>query len=396
MSNTILTPTAVTREAMMVLHNTVRFSRYVNRQYDDSFAQSGAKIGTALKIRKPNKYQIRTGAAINVQNTTEDSVTLTVATQKGVDVSFSSLEETMSIQDFSDRVLLPAVTRLATAVDSDGTAEYINIYNQVGTAGTIPATAQVWLDAGSKIDNFTAPRDGNRTAVLNPLAMSRTVSGLCGLFQNARKISDQYDTGLVVDALGLNFEMSQNTPIHTNGAVGSAQSLPTHGSQTDGSSPLVISGSGTSIATGTVFTIAGIYSVNPETGSSTGELAQFVCTGQTDATHITISPSLSTSASAPNATITALPSNGTAITFVGLASTAYAQSLVYHKDAFALACADLIMPQGVHFAGRKAQDGFSIRVVRQYDINNDLLPMRIDMLYGWTTIRSEWSCRVTS
>lgn len=396
MSNTILTPTAVTRETMMILHNAVRFSRYVNRQYDDSFAQSGAKNGTNLKIRKPNKYQIRTGAAINVQNTTEDSVTLTVATQKGVDVSFSSLEETMSIQDFSDRVLLPAVTRLATAVDSDGTAEYINIYNQVGTAGTIPATAQVWLDAGSKIDNFTAPRDGNRTAVLSPLAMSRTVSGLSGLFQNARKISDQYDTGLVVDALGLNFEMSQNTPIHTNGAVGSAQSLTTSGSQTEGSSTLVISGSGTSIATGTVFTIAGIYSVNPETGSSTGELAQFVCTGQTDATHITISPSLSTSASAPNATITALPSNGTAITFVGLASTAYAQSLVYHKDAFALACADLIMPQGVHFAGRKAQDGFSIRVVRQYDINNDLLPMRIDMLYGWETIRPEWACRVTS
>lgn len=396
MSNTILTPAAATRETMMILHNAVRFSRYVNRQYDDSFAQSGAKIGTALKIRKPNKYSIRTGAAINVQNTTEDSVTLTVATQKGVDVSFSSLEETMSIQDFSDRVLLPAVTRLATAVDSDGTAEYINIYNQVGTAGTIPATAQVWLDAGSKIDNFTAPRDGNRTAVLNPLAMSRTVSGLSGLFQNARKISDQYDTGLVVDALGLNFEMSQNTPIHTNGAVGSAQSITTSGSQTEGSSTLVISGSGTSIATGTVFTIAGIYAVNPETGASTGELAQFVCTGQTDATHITISPSLSTSTSAPNATISALPSNGTAITFVGLASTGYAQSLVFHKDAFALACADLIMPQGVHFAGRKAQDGFSIRVVRQYDINNDLLPMRIDMLYGWKTIRPEWACRVTS
>ena len=117
---------------------------------------------------------------------------------------------------------------------------------------------------------------------------------------------------------------------------------------------------------------------------------------QTDTTHITISPSLSTSTSAPNATISALPSNGTAITFVGLASTGYAQSLVYHKDAFALACADLIMPQGVHFAGRKNQDGFSIRVVRQYDINNDLLPMRIDMLYGWKTIRPEWACRVTS
>ena len=394
MSNTILTPTAVTRETMMILHNAVRFSRYVNRQYDDSFAQSGAKIGTALKIRKPNKYSVRTGAAINVQNTTEESVTLTVATQKGVDVSFSSLEETMSIQDFSDRILLPAVTRLASQVDKDGTAEYVNIYNAVGTAGTIPASAQVWLDAGAKIDNFTAPRDGNRTALLGPLAMSRTVNGLSGVFQNARKISDQYDTGLIVDALGLNFEMSQNAPQHTNGTSGSGTSITVNGTQTEGDNTLVISANGAGVAVGSVFTIADVYSVNPETGESTGELAQFVCTAATDATHIEVEPALNSTG--VNKTINTLPTNGKAVTILGAASTAYNQSLVFHKDAFALACADLIMPQGVHFAGRKNQDGFSIRVVRQYDINNDLLPMRIDMLYGWKTIRPEWACRVTS
>ena len=393
MSNTILTPTAVTRETMMILHNAVRFSRYVNRQYDDSFAQSGAKIGTALKIRKPNKYSVRTGAAINVQNTTEDSVTLTVATQKGVDVSFSSLEETLSIQDFSERVLLPAVTRLASQIDKDGTAEYANVYNFVGTAGTPPNTAQVWLDAAAKIDNYTAPRDGNRAAILNPLAMARTVDGLKGLFQNARKVSDQYDSGLVVDALGLNFDMSQNIPIHSNGTSGSGTSITVSGSQSAGTT-LVISANGAGIAVGTVFTIADCYAANPETGESTGELAQFVCTAATDATHIEVSPSMNVTA--PNATLVALPANGKAITILGAASTSYAQNLVYHRDAFALACADLIMPQGVHFAGRKSQDGFSIRVVRQYDINNDLLPMRIDMLYGWKTIRPEWACRVTS
>lgn len=393
MANTLLTPTAVTREAMRVLHNKLVFARRVNRQYDDQFAQSGAKIGSSLKIRLPNQYTVRTGKTIDVQDTAEDSVTLTVGTQKGVDMSFSSNELTLSIDDFSSRILEPAMARLAAEIDKDGLAEYANVYNLVGTAGQVPNTALVALQAQQKLDEYLAPDDGNRAMVINPAANANMVDALKALFQSAPALSDQYETGrLGKDVLGFDWYRSALVNTHTNSA-GVTSGITVNGANQTGSS-VTINTSTTAYATGTVVTFAGCYAVNPETKQTYSHLQQFVVGSGSTATSLNISPSIVTTGATQN--VSASPTDTGAVTVVGSASTGYAQNLAFHKDAFVLASADLVMPKGVDFAAREVYDGISMRIIRDYDVNNDNFPCRIDVLYGWKTVRPQLACRVTA
>jgi len=323
---------------------------------------------------------------------------LTLATQKGIDINFTSAELTMSLDDFSERILKPAMARLASEIDKLGCALFADVYQLVGTPGTTPSDALTVLYAGQKLDEMAAPRDGLRAIVYNPAAMAKTVDGLKGLFHSAREISDQYKRGLVVDSLGFTFAMDQNINILTCGTR--SGTILTNGAATEGDTTISLDGFGgatQTVVAGDVFTLAGIYAVNPETGMSTGALQQFVCTQTTAASGsaiaaLPISPSLITVA--PKATVSALPGDGVAVTFVGTASTAYPQNLAFHRDAFCLASADLEMPKGVDFAAREVYDGISMRIVRAYDINNDQFPCRIDTYLGWKTIRPELACRI--
>jgi len=277
-TNTILTPTAVTRRALETLQNNLVFTKQINRQYDSSFAQEGGKIGTALKIRLPNQYTVSTGAALDVQDTAEESVTLTVATQKHVDVNFSSSELTMSIDDFAGRILDPAMEELAANIDYAGMGLYADVYNQVGAAGTVPNTALVYLQAGQKLDEFAAPA-GSRRVIINPAANAQTVDSLKGLFAPAGSIAGQYEKGLMgKGALGFDFFMSQSVNVHTCGSRTNTTPV-VNGAVTSGSS-IVVSGAGASVTytAGDVFTVADCYAVNPRTKQSTGALQQFVVT----------------------------------------------------------------------------------------------------------------------
>ncbi len=400
MSNTILTPTAVTRRALETLQNNLVFTKQINRQYDSSFAQEGGKIGTALKIRLPNQYTVSTGAALDVQDTAEDSVTLTVATQKHVDVNFSSAELTMSIDDFSERILNPAMEELAANIDYAGMGLYADIYNQVGAAGTVPNTALVYLQAGQKLDENAAPA-GMRKVIINPAANAQTVDALKGLFAPAGSIASQYEKGLMgKGALGFDFYMSQSVNVHTCGSRTNTTPI-VNGTVTSGSS-IVVSGAGNAVTytVGDVFTVADCYAVNPRTKQSTGALQQFVVTAANTssgggAVTLAVSPEIITSGAKQNV-ISAGVVNGKALTFVGTASTGYAQNVAFHRDAFCLATADLIVPKGVDFAYRAVNDGMSLRVVRQYDINNDVFPCRMDILHGFKTIRPQLACRITA
>ena len=394
MSNTILTPTAVTREAMLQLHNNLAFVKNIDRQYDNSYQTTGQKDGASIKIRLPNRYTVRTGKTLVAQDTTESSVTLTRSTQKGVDMNFSTAELTHSLQDFSKRIVSPAANKLASQLDYDALDMTFDVYNLVGTAGTTPATAQVWLDAMAKLDNFATPRDQNRAAVMNPKAMARTVDGLKGLFESSDEISNQYRNGVMKRALGMKWAMDQNvralalgtqfaSPIIANTAV-------------TGATTLDLSGTGTWVAKrGDVFTVASVNAVNPETGEDTGELQQFVVTTAiSGTTTITVAVSPSIILSGATKTVTRAPTASDVVTHVGSASTTYPHNLVFHEDAFAFATIDLELPDGVHFKGREVKDGISIRLVRQYDINNDNIPARLDVLYGYVTKRPEMACRV--
>ena len=394
MSNTILTPDMITREALRILHQKLTFIGSINRAYDSSFAQSGAKIGDTLRIRLPNQYTVRTGAVIGVQDTTESKIDLTVATQKGVDMNFSSAELTLDLDDFSRRILEPAMAVLASAIEADALGTmYKDVYNTVNNVSAAVTYANI-LAGKRKLQENLAP-EGDRTALLTNNDMANLVSAFSTLFNAAPEISKQYRDGVVGRAAGFDFMETSHLTNFTNGARVATTYLTNAATAQTGSSLIVDTGTGAMVV-GDVFTIADVFAVHPETKVSTGILQQFVVTeaysggGGT----IKISPAIVASGATQNV------SNGAAndkqLTFIGTASSTYGQSMVYHKDAFTFATADLVMPKGVDFAAREVYDGISIRVVRQYDINNDAFPCRLDVLYGYKTIRAQLAARIAA
>lgn len=398
MASTILTSTEVTREALRLLHNKANFIKAVDRQFDSSFAKSGAKIGDTLKVRLPNEYTVRTGKAIAVQDTVEDSVSVQVATQKGVDMNFSSQDLTLSLDDFSKRILTPAMSRLVGEMEKDGLALYKDVYNLVGTSGTTPATALVFLEAGQKLDETLTLRDADRKMIVNPKTNATMVDALKGLFHKSDNIEEQYESGEIGTGLGFKWSMSAIVNTHTCGTRDNTTPLTNAATAQTGAS-LICDGfdSSATVTAGDVFTIAGVYAINPETKQAYDSLQQFVVTaaGTASGGALTMSISPSIVASGAKQNVSAAAANDAAITFVGTASTAYPQMLAFHKEAFTLVTADLVMPQGIDFASRQNYDGVSLRIVRQYDINNDNFPCRLDVLYGWKTVKAQFACRVT-
>ena len=402
MGNSLLTIDMITRKALEILENNLVITRNVNRQYDDSFAVEGAKIGSTLRIRLPDRALVTNGAALQVQDDNEQYTTLTVNNQKHIGVNFTSAELTMQLDDFADRVLKPRISQLASSIDNDVANSYKGIYSSVGTPGTTPGTSLVLLQAQQKLNEYAAPMD-SRYATVNPAANAALVEGMKGFFNPTDTISRQFKNGLMGQGvLGYNeVAMSQSIVNHTTGSRSASASL-TIGStiSTEGASAVAINGD-TGSATfkaGDVFTIANVYAVNPQTRQSTGSLQQFVVTADATASSgnwatVNVSPAIYTSANAL-ATVDAFPVSGAVVTVLGAASTQYPQNLVYQKDAITFATADLLMPQGVDMASRQVHNGISLRVVRQYDINNDRLPCRIDVLYGYSVIRAPMAARI--
>lgn len=398
MSNSILTIDMITRKALEILENNLVLTRNVNRQYDDSFAVEGAKIGSTLRIRLPDRALVTDGAALQVQDDNEQYTTLSVASQKHIGVNFTSAELTMQLDDFAERVLKPRISQLASSIDADVANSYKAIYSSVGTPGTTPATSLVLLQAQQKL-NENAAVMSPRYATVNPAANAGLVEGMKGLFNPTDTISRQFKNGMMgMGVLGFDeVNMSQSIKQHLTGSWGTTITV-TSTVTTEGQATLPISFTGSSKTwnVGDVFTIANVYSVNPQTRESTGSLQQFtvtaVASGSSTAT-LSISPAIYTSANAL-ATVDSFPVATAAVTMLGSAATQYAQNLVYHKDAITFATADLLLPQGVDMASRQVHNGISMRVVRQYDINNDRLPCRIDVLYGYSAIRPAMACRI--
>ena len=402
MANSILTIDMITRKALEILENNLVLSRNVNRQYDDSFAVEGAKIGSTLRIRLPDRALVTDGAALQVQDDNEQFTTLTVATQKHIGVNFTSAELTMQLDDFAERVLKPRVSQLASSVDADVANAYKNIYSTVGTPGTVPSTSLVLLQGQQKLNEYAVPMN-DRYATVNPAANAGLVEGMKGLFNPVDTISRQFKNGMMGQGvLGYDeINMSQSIAQHTTGTRSASASLTVATTiTTEGQSTIAINGD-TGAATfnqGDVFTVAGVYAVNPQTRQSTGSLQQFVVTSTIAASSgnwasINVSPAMYTPANAL-ATINAFPASGAVVTVVGAASTQYPQNLIYQKNAITLGTADLLLPQGVDMASRQVHNGISMRIVRQYDINNDRMPCRIDVLYGYSVIRAPMAVRL--
>jgi len=414
MANNLLTISKITNEALMVLENELTFTSEVDRNYDDQFAVVGGKIGATVNVRRPGRFIGTTGPALNVEDFNETSVPVTLSTQFHVDTQFTTQDLALSLDMFSDRVLKPAVAAIANKIDRDGLfMAKNNTANIVGTAGTPPTGLITYLTAAAYLDSEGAPRDGRRSCIVEPFTSATIVDSLKGLFVPQEAIGEQYRKGLMGrDSGGMNWKMDQNVQAQTFGSYASAtlscNLTTTGGILTSGwaqTSTITISAASAAatLNQGDTFTINGVYAVNPQNRQAygSGKLRSFVVTSTTaigsgGSASVTISPAIISAGQFQNVSITATgsqtvnPFNNT-----GILSP---QNIIMHRNAFTLAVADLELPEGVHFAGRASDKeiGLSMRVVRQYTINNDSIPTRLDVLYGWAPLYPELACRVAA
>ncbi|MEI6287170.1 MAG: P22 phage major capsid protein family protein [Bacillota bacterium] len=406
MSNNLLTISMITNEALMVLENELTFSSEVMRSYDDQFAVTGAKIGATLNIRRPGRFIGTSGPALNVEDFNETSSPLTLTTQFHVDTQFTTQDLALSLDAFSDRVLKPAVAAVANKIDFDGTTmAKLNTANIVGTAGTPPTSLLTYLTAQAYLDSEGAPRDGRRSCIIEPFTGATIVDSLKGLFVPNTTIGMQYAKGMMGrDSAGMNWKMDQNISAQTFGTYTGTATINTStdtGILTTGwasTSSLTLSKTGTfTPLVGDTFTIANVYAVNPQNRQAYGsnKLRNFVVTA-ISGNAVTVSPAVISAGQFQNVSITS--PGASAVTPFNQAGAVSPQNIVMHKNAFVLGCADLDLPDGVVFAGRASDKdlGLSMRIVRQYTINNDSIPTRVDVLYGWAPLYAELACRVAS
>jgi hypothetical protein len=403
MANSLLTINMITREAVRLWKNSAAFLQNVDMQYDDSFAVSGAKIGSSLRIRLPNDFTVTTGPGLSVQDTSEQSTTLVMATQQHVDVSFSTADRTLSLDDYSRRILAPMVNNLAGAVAinimSGAEGGICNfVANQDQSSNILTPTSGTFLLAGAALDNNSGPI-ANRKIVNSPNTEARVVDSLKGLLNPNSEISSQYVTGRMYDALGFIWMKDQTAISHTTGSLAQGSATVNGAGQTG--MLLTVNALAGSLNIGDIITIAGVYAVNRITKQNTGQLRQFAVTANvpTGSTSIPIYPAL-VPASGGNAvqyqTVTASPANGAAVNQASgvLPGVTYRKNFAYAPEAVTLATADLEIPRGVHEAARESFDGVSMRMITDYFIGTDQMITRLDVLYGYLWIRPEWACVV--
>lgn len=401
MANSILTIDMITRAAVSLFKNSNMFIQNIDTQYDSQFAVDGAKIGDSLRIRLPNDFTVRTGTALQAQDTSEKYTSLPLTTQQGVDVSFSTAERTMKLDDYSDRVLMPMINNLAGAVAlnvmSSVEGNVCNFVSNVdGSNNIISPTADTVLQAKSALESNSAPQMPGRKVVMDEYTEARVVSTLSGLFNPSQEISAQYRTGSMKNALSFDWYMDQTVIKHTSGTFTAGT---VNGASQTGNTLTVNAITGT-LTKGDIITIAGVFAVNRVTKQSTGKLRQFVVTADvaSGATSVPIYPAIVPGAGGQAVqyqTVVDSPANAAALALASKPSEIYRKNLAYAPEAITMATADLVLPQGVHEAARRNQDGISIRMITAYVVGTDQLATRLDVIYGWTWPRGEWGCIVS-
>lgn len=415
--NTLLTISKITNEALMVLENELTFTSEVNRDYDDQFAVTGAKIGSTVNVRRPPRFIGTTGPALSVEDFNETSIPVVLTTQFHIDTQFSTVDLALSLDLFSQRVLKPAIAAIANKIDRDGLVMATNnTGNIVGTPGTPLNSLLTFLTAGAFLDSEGAPRDGRRCVVLDPFTAANVVDSLKGLFMPSDQIGEQYRKGLMGrDSGGMNWKMDQNVVAHTCGTTSGATALTVNGANqglaagwaATSTISIASSANNVNLKQGDTVTFAGAFAVNPQNRQSYGKLRSFVLTADANLVgagnvNLVVSPAVIFGGQFQN--VTASPTTTGAVVVLGIVATGATNAVIspnqilFHKNAFTMAMADLELPEGVHFAGRASDKeiGLSIRVVRQYTINNDSIPTRLDVLYGLAPLYAELACRAAA
>lgn len=394
-SQVLLTPSIITKESLVILENNLVAAARVNRKFENQFV----KIGSSLTIRKPNRFTVSSGAALQIQNISEPSVTITINNQKHVDFQFTSQDLTLTVEEFSERYLKPGMAALANQLDFDVLVNTLSFSNYVGTPGVTPAAFSTSAQlVGRRMDDNAAPQD-NRTLVGNPAMYWALANGLTPSF-----VMPTAKDALVKGYLSTigNYEMYMDQNV-TNGGAGvhnTSLGMVVTTAQGNGNTTSMFGGAtGENISVGEVFTVNGVFNVNPQSRQSTGVLKNFVVTAAATPTSstwtITFSPPLVTSGPYQNVTQGFVVATTVAwLTGTTAAQIASPQNLAFCRDAIGLVTVPLELPEGVDFRARENYRNISMRVVRAFDINNDVFPTRTDILYGTTVYYDELGCRL--
>lgn len=398
MSNTFKVIDMVTKESLRIMHEKLAFIGTVDRQYDDSFKGTGGKIGSTLRVREPNQYKRRQGSRVmDVQDQNEQTKTITVATQDGVDMRFNSAELIQSVNsgaafdDLSKNYIEPAVSVLVSGIEADFLAYCTKLTPAVaGTAGSAINSLAALGAARAKLNQQLAPKE-ERYVQMDSVQMGTLVSGVATYFNDQKAISEQYKEGFVKRTAMATFYENERIWTLANGADVAGEI--NNGTLTSGITSLTVDGFTAAPAVGAVFTVEGIYDVHPETKSAYSHLKQFVVTAATT-TSVTFSPAMIYDTTNPRQNCSGTPVNDADITFVGAASSSYLQPIMYHPEAFQFVTADLPLMDDAQKCVRRVKDGLSVRVWMGSDIRNDELLLRLDMLYGMAALRPQWACRL--
>lgn len=397
MANTTLTASVVAKAALAILENELGWVNDLYRAPEEEFSKSvnGYKIGDTLNIRRPADFTVRTNATLSTQDVLEGKTTLAIDQQIGVDFSFTSSDLTLKVSDLSERVIKPAMSSIVNYMAKDVLdTMYKRVYNWAGTPGQVINSYADFAKGPERLDLMSVPQDG-RIALLSPTDHWGLLGNQTGLYIE-KAANDAYRKGSLGEIGGVKTYMSQVVPTHTNGGTygtplvrGGSQTVTYDTAKDAWTMSLATDGwtTSASITEGTVFTIDGVYMVNPKTKVKTAVLQNFVVTAAvtadqttSNATTLTVSPPVITSG--PHQTVDAAPADNATITVVGTASTGYLQNMVFHKNAMALAVVPLELPAAAYGASRESYKGLSCRVIPIYDGTNDISKWRLDLLYG--------------
>ena len=393
--NSLLTPSLITKETLVILENNLVMAGKVNRQFENQFV----KIGNSITIRKPNRFLVTNGPGLQIQNISEPSTSITISNQQHVDFQFSSQDLILTIEEFSERYLKPAAVTLANSLDYGVFSNFASFSNLVGTAGTLPNSFLSLAAAGQRMDELSAPQDG-RTLVLNPAAYWSMANGVSNLFVTS--VSEPALKGFLANIANFSIYVDQNAQQHTWGAFAGAGKV--NGAGQTGSS--VVTNGWTASVTGLyqpgdVVQFAGVYEVNPQNRQSTGTLKNFLITAPVSSDSggnatLQIFPAITTSGAYQSSS--AAPANLATVSNVTTptASTSYFNNLAFCRDAIGLVTVPMELPDGVDFRAREMWKGVSMRIIRAYDVNNDVLPCRVDILWGTAAFYNELAVRVTN
>jgi hypothetical protein len=417
--NNVLTISKITNEALMLLENELVIANAVTREYDAQFAVVGAKIGYTCNVRKPARFIGTTGPALNVEDFNESFAPVSLTTQFHVDTQFTTADLTLSMDEFAARFIKPAIATIANRVDLDGAFQLRNqTANTVGVPGSPPVGTNPWMLANAYVTAEGAPAMSDRFTIVEPFTSASVADSIKGLFVPTPQIDNAYKRAAVLgrDNMGSTWALDQNIISHTFGNwTTTAGAITISGANQGNASGVppttttlnLTTTQGLTLQQGDVFQIAGVYGVNPQSRRAYGSnrlrsfVVQSAVTTGSGAFSVVVSPALIYGGQFQN--VSNVPANGAAVTplsiAVGAANAVVSpQNVTIHKTAAALAMADLIVPEGVHFAGRAAskKSGISIRIVRAYTINNDSIPTRCDVIYGYAPLYSELGCRIAA